>query len=68
MIITIPQKYNNAGYNLLYEKSCLELLEKQRVSFYPFVREIELILQLINKYGNKLNIKIKYNSCIEKIY
>lgn len=24
-------------------------------------------IYLINRYGNKLNIKVKYNSCIEQI-
>ena len=61
MITTIPQKYYNNGYNLLYERECLYLLEKQGIGFYPFVSEIELILQVIKKnYENNLDIS-KFN-------
>lgn len=46
MVSLIQLKYLCEGY-ISYEKQCLELLEKRGIGFYPHVKDIELILQVV---------------------
>lgn len=56
MVSLIQLKYLMEGY-LAYEKKCLELLEYRGIGFYPYIKDIELILQVVKKnFENNFNI------------